>query len=258
MKALILFLALGAIPSSAGTCFSDKTCRLGCCESTGPGAPCWCSACCLSKTGAPDDIARIYRDAKRAAFVYRHRIEFYDLKGLTPGLTMDDGKPKPLRDDAEARGRPVLLGLDGKAASAKPRSVRLFKDGIYPFSGGRSRLAAFLVCTDAAWGTSSAAAAEAGFCGALSLDGKMIFRLSVKEEAGVTREPAGISEDASEALFALTKKRPDGAREIVGYRLWHGGRVERLDPDGPRAKALVEKYEGPLVLPSQEQGRSPR
>jgi hypothetical protein len=255
VRALILFLALGAVSSPAGTCFSDKICRLGCCESTGLGSPCWCSACCLSKTGAPDDIAQIFRDGKQAVFVYRHKIEFYGLKGLMPGLMMDDGKLKPLLDDAEARGRPVLLGLDGKAASAKPRAVRLFKDGIYPFSGGRSRLRAFLVCIDAAWGTSSAPAAEAGFCGALSLDGKEIFRLSVKEEAGVTREPVGISEDATEALFALTKKRPDGAREIVGYRLWHGGRVELLDTDGPRANALLEKYEGPLVLPSQEKGR---
>jgi hypothetical protein len=30
--------------------------------------------------------------------------------------------------------------------------------------------------------------------------------------------------------------------------------VETLPPDGARAKALIERYEGPFILPGQQQG----
>ncbi|MCR4295476.1 MAG: hypothetical protein NUW21_08070 [Elusimicrobia bacterium] len=254
MMFLLLSLALaGAVPASA-TCFPDSGCRLGCCEQTGMDAPCWCSACCQAR--APDDIAVIYRDQKSAAFVYRHRVEFYDLKGLTPALLSEEGSVRPLRDDAEARGRPVLTSKDGRRVEVKPRSVLSFKDGIYPFAVRRSRVRAFIVCTAPEWGVSeSSGAAASGFCGALRLDGKEVFRLPDGKAPSLLREPVGLSEDAKEALFALTKKRADGAREIVGYRLWREKKgVESLTPDGARAKALVEQYEGPFLLPSQQRG----
>lgn len=217
-------------------------------------APCWCSTCCQARR--PDDIAEIYRDQKSAAFVYRHRVEFYDLKGLTPALLTEDEAVRPLRDDAEARGRPVLASKDGRRVDAKPRSVLSFKEGIYPFALRRSRVQGFIICTAPEWGVSeSSGAASGGFCGALRLDGKEVFRLPDEKDPSLLREPVGFSEDAKEALFALTKKRSDGAREIVGYRLWRAKKgVESLSPDGARAKALVEKYEGPFLLPSQQRG----
>lgn len=210
----------------------------------------------VCQASAPDDIAEIYRDKESAAFVYRHRVEFYDLKGLAPALLSDEGSVRPLRDDAKARGRPVLSSKDGKRVDVKPRAVLTFKDGIYPFAVRRSRVRAFIVCTAPEWGVSeSSGAVSSGFCGALRLDGKEIFRLAEEKDQSLLREPVGFSEDAKEALFALTKKRADGAREIVGYRLWRAKKgVESLAPDGARAKALVEKYEGPFLLPSQQRG----
>lgn len=244
-----------AIPAGA-TCYADSTCRLGCCEKSGMDAPCWCSTCCQARAGAPDDVAQVYRDGKGAAFVFRHRVEFYDLKGLAPALLSADGAARPLRDDAEARGLPVLISKGGGRAGSKPRSVLFFKEGIYPFSARRSRVRAFIVCTSPEWGVwASSVPARNGFCGALSLDGKEVFRLADETDPAVLREPVGLSEDATEALFALTKKRADGAREIVGYLLWSRKKgAESLASDGPRTKALVEKYEGPFLLPSQQQG----
>lgn len=256
VKFLLLSLALaGSVPAGA-TCYADSSCRLGCCEKRGMDAPCWCSTCCQARTGAPDDIAQIYRDRKNAAFVFRHRVEFYDLKGLAPALLSADGAVKPLRDDAEARGRPALSSEDGRRVDVKPRSTTFFKDGIYPFAVRRSRVRAFIVCTEPEWGVSaSSAPAKSGFCGALHLDGREVFRLPDEADSSLLREPVGFSDDAREALFALTKKRADGAREIVGYRLWREKKgVESLPPDGARTKELVEKYEGPFLLPSQQRG----
>lgn len=206
-----------------------------------------------SNAAAPDEIAEIYRDQKNAAFVYRHRVEFYDLKGLRPALLSEEGSVRPLLDDAKARGRPVLASKDGQRVDVKPRTVLAFRDGIYPFALRHSRVRAFILCTAPEWGVSESSASK-GFCGALRLDGKEVFRLPDEKDPSLLREPVGFSEDAKEALFALTKKRSDGAREIVGYRLWRAKKdVEYLAPDGARAKALVEKYEGPFLLPSQQQ-----
>lgn len=245
---------MSAVPAGA-TCYSDKVCRLGCCEREGLGTPCWCSSCCLARSDAPDETAQLYWNKNKAAAVFRHRIEFYDLRGRTLALTGEDGKTRALRDEAGVYGRPAFLGKDGKTVATKPRAVRTFQEGIYPFADRKAMKDVFLVCTSSEWGVSSSTAAEKSFCGALTLDGSTAFTVNGAEiESGVMREPVGLSDDGREALFALTKKRADGAREIAGYRLWRKGIVETLPPDGARVNALIERYEGPFILPSQQKG----
>lgn len=170
-------------------------------------------------------------------------------------MTDAAGKTRALRDEAAAYGRPAFLGKDGKPVAVKPRAVRTFQDGLYPFAVRKRTKGIFIVCGSPEWGVSSSSAAEKNFCGALALDGSTVFKLDGAEaEVGVVREPVGMSDDGREALFALTKKRADGGREIVGYRLWRKGGVETLPPDGARAKALIERYEGPFILPGQQMG----
>jgi hypothetical protein len=113
-----------------------------------------------------------------------------------------------------------------------------------------------VVCTTRDLDIKASGSADAGFCGALGFDGRVIFRLTEPEEDGMTREPVGLSPDGAEALFALTKPRRNSSdREVVGYRLWRRGRhAEFLPPDGPRVRGILEKYEGTLILPAPREG----
>ncbi len=255
MRLILLAAALACGSPAGATCYSDKTCLRGCCEQTGLGSSCWCSTCCLGRSGAEDETAQLYWGANKAAAVYLHRVEFFDLRGRTFALIDETGKTRALRDEAAAYGRPAFLGKDGKPVAVKPRSVRTFQEGIYPYAVRKAKQGVFIVCTSPEWGVSSSTAAEKNFCGAFALDGSTAFKLDgAQTEVGIVREPVGMADDGREALFALTKKRADGGREVVGYRLWQRGRAETLPPDGARAKALIERYEGPFVLPSQQKG----
>jgi hypothetical protein len=164
----------------------------------------------------PDDRAQRLRSGTKEAAFYRHRVEFH---------------------------------RDGKVVAA-----RRFEEGIFPPEPLAPGQKALLVCTSAEWAVAPSTAAERGFCGALDLDGKELFRLEEAEESGISREPIGLRDGGREALFALTRARKQG-REVAGYRLWRKGKPsELLPPDGPRTRAVLEEYEGRLVLPGPAEG----
>lgn len=136
----------------------------------------------------------------------------------------------------------------------KLRSSRRFEEGIYPPEPPAPGQKLLLICTSAEWAVVTSSAAERGFCGALDFDGKEAFRLEGSEAEGLSREPLGLSDGGREALFALTLATK-GGRELTGYRLWRKGKPsELLPPDGPRTRAVLEKYEGRLVLPAPGEG----
>lgn len=259
MRAALLLAAFLVVPAAARAACYDSDCKLGCCRQSGDGAPCYCSACCLVESAAwRDERAQVYTDGRRTAAVYRFRIEFFDLRGLRPAIEENGGALRVLGAADAGWGRVSFVDSDGRRAAAAPVARRSFSEGIYPFTPRYARSSAFLVCTDRAWGVSKASAAAAGFCGALSLRGRELFRVEEAEAGGVVREPVGLSADADEALFALTRERADGGREVAGYRVWRRGKGTRaLPPDSPDAKSLLERYEGTMLLPSLETG-SPR
>lgn len=176
-------------------------------------------AATTARAAPADERSQDVAVGERRAKVYRHRVEFF------------------------------------KGSGKKPRAVRSFEEGIYPIDKGVGEGGLLLVCTSAEWGVVRAAGAEKGFCGALSMDGREAFRLSESEAPGLSRVPVGVLAEGKEALFAVTKARKGGDREITGYRLWTKGRPSELLPaDGPRTRAILEKYEGQLVLPNPQQG----
>ena len=217
---LMIAVVFAAVSAQAvpGVCRYKESCGYHCCRGN-PGNPqCICSVCCNATELGPDDRSANVTDGKSTAKVYRHRVEFYS----------------------------------GKDSS--PRVVRRFEEGIYPIDDqtDRKRL---LICTSSEWAVSSSSETEKGFCGAFELNGKEIFRLKQGEGPGLSREPVGMSPGGKEALFAVTKARKGGDREITAYRLWRRGRPEELlSVDGKRTREILEKYQGKLVLSDPAQG----
>ncbi len=218
---LIAFTILAAMSAHAvpGTCRYKESCGYHCCRGT-PGGSCLCSLCCNTREAdlGPDDRFVSVTDGKRSAKIFRHRVEFY------------------------AGNR------------AKPIAVRSFEEGIYPVEDGSGTNGLFVLCTSSEWGVVPSSGAARGFCGTLRLDGKVVLELKASEGPGLSREPVGVSPDGREAVFAVTKARKGGDREVVGYRLWRKGlHEELLSADGPRTSALLEKYQGPLTLTNPHQ-----
>ncbi len=221
-----LFLVLVILSASTaqavpGVCRSKESCPYRCCRGT-PGQPsCLCSLCCNTKAAdlGPDDRSQDVSVGGRRAKVYRHRVEFF------------------------------------KGSEKKSRTVRTFEEGIYPIDADAGEGGLLLVCTSAEWGVMKSSDSEMGFCGALRMDGREAFRLSEPEAPGLSRVPVGVLDAGTQALFALTKPRQGGDREVTGYRLWTKGHPsELLPPDGPRTREVLEKFEGRLVLPDPRQG----
>ncbi|PIR15187.1 MAG: hypothetical protein COV48_15745 [Elusimicrobia bacterium CG11_big_fil_rev_8_21_14_0_20_64_6] len=255
MGGSLLALIIMTAQPSYGTCFGGSSCQLGCCEQSGIGAPCRCSACCLTPRRADDDLALVYWDGGRVAAVYRHHVDFYGSGELRPALLESDGAAHPLRGSPPARGRLRFVDAAGRVQTAAPETSRAFTEAIRT-GGHASRRGDFLVCTDTAWGVSRSTSSEREFCGAMNIDGRELFRLVDAEARGIAREPVGISGDGAAALFVLSKARAKSKeREVVGYRLWSRKRgSQTLPPESPRAKKLLREYEGPLVLPSLATG----
>jgi hypothetical protein len=226
MRGYILLAALVVVAPAAaqnqGACNYRAACPWRCCRGTpGDETRCWCSRCCLSQGVdlGPDDRAQTVREKGRIVSAYRHRVEFQ---------------------------------RDGEAT---PRAVRRFREGVHPLDPRAGKDGIVLVCTSAQWGVVASTGAEKGFCGGFDLDGRVMFRLEAPEAAGLAREPLGTVASGAQALFALTKTRKGGDREVVGYRLWAIGRTSRLlAADGPEARKLLEEIEGPLLLPGPSQG----
>lgn len=224
MHAVLLVLAIFAASTAQavpGVCRYKESCPYRCCRGT-PGQPnCLCALCCNTKEAdlGADDRSQDVAAGGRKAKVYRHRVEFF------------------------------------KGSGKKPRIIRSFEEGIYPIDAGAGEGGLLLVCTSEEWGVLKSAGSEKGFCGALRMDGREAFRLSESEAPGLSRVPVGLADGGKEALFALTKARKGGDREIAGYRLWAKDRPSELLPaDGPRTRIILEKYEGQLVLPDPRQG----
>lgn len=220
---LIVFVLFAALSARAvpGVCTFKASCPYRCCRGIATNPTCLCSYCCMTQEFelGPDDRSQDAVDGSRTAKVFRHRVEFF------------------------------------KGGESKPRIVRAFEEGIHPIDASAGGGGLLLICTSAELGVVKSTGAEKGFCGALRMDGREAFRLRDVEIPGVSREPIGVAAGGKEALFALTKARKDGDREIVGYRLWAKGRPsELLEPDGPRTRKILEKYEGLLVLPNPLQG----
>lgn len=255
MAGWLLALSLMAAQSSFGTCFGGSSCQSGCCEQSGIGTPCRCSACCLAFSRDDDDQALVYWGGGRVAAVYRHHVDFYGPGDLRPALLGNDGNAHPLRGSSPARGRLRFVDPGGRVQTKAPAASRAFTEAIRT-DGRASRQGDFLICTDTAWGISRSTASERGFCGALNIDGRELFRLDGAKPGEPARAPVGISDDGASALFVLSKARAKPEeREIVGYRLWRRKLgPETLPPESPRVKALLREYEGPLVLPSLETG----
>lgn len=225
MTTALLIVMLGitapAASQNTGSCNFKSSCPWRCCRGIQGSPKCWCSRCCVTRAtdlGADDRAQMIDVGMNRVA-VYRHRVEFYRMGERTP------------------------------------RVVRRFQEGLYPPEQPRPGEAALLLCTSAEWAVVSSTGAETGFCGAFSFDGREKFRIKEREEPGLAREPIGARNHGREALFALTRARGEGSREIVGYRLWRKGSPSELLPaDGPRTRATLELYEGRLVLPAPDEG----
>ncbi len=190
----------------------------------------------------PADDAQLYWSDGRLAAVYANRVEFYRYGRLTPGVTRPDHAARPLVPGASVRGTPAFLDSRGRVVELKPM-VKAFPGGLQPPPQRVAAAQAISVCS-----TSPEA-----FCGVLGLDGEELAVLRSQEEEGVLRRPVGANADGTEALFALTKARAGGDREVVGYRLWRKrgkqpAREEELSADDPQAAVLLESYEGALLL----------
>ncbi|MDX6769891.1 MAG: hypothetical protein SF051_10185 [Elusimicrobiota bacterium] len=190
----------------------------------------------------PIEDAQLYWSDGRLAAVYGTRVEFYRYGRLTPAVVRPDHAARPLLPGVSARGLPAFLDARGRVVEVRP-VVKAFADGLHPPPEKAAGSKTVSICSRD----------PGAFCGVLGLDGEEKIVLRGEEEPGVERRPVGSKPDGSEALFELSRPRPSGDREVVGYRLWRKrgkspAREEVLSPDDPQVGVLLESYEGPLLL----------
>lgn len=239
MIALSLWLLVAgpvsAAPDEGGAqCVEDSSCPYSCCRKRTPNSPCYCSACCTADVSG--ESGEVYWSGGRIALLKRNSVEFYRLpKDVRAFVGVSSGTAKPLERAVLPRGR--LYFRRGTArASVSPAIVRRFTGDILPPGHASGSRAAFLVC--------SRVVTE--FCGGVDLGGKVIFQLPVRSGSPV--EPRGITEDGSEALFALIGAPP--RRETIGYVLrGKDGAMREAAVDDPDARRLLKTFEGSAVLP---------
>lgn len=233
--ALLLSAPVAAAPDEGGAqCVSDPGCPYSCCRKRTPNSPCYCSACCTA--AVPGGSGEVYWSDGRIAILKQRSVEFYRLpKGVTALVGVSSATAKPLEQAVLPRGR-LYFRRGAARASVAPAIVRRFTgDLLSPGHASGSR-SAFLVC--------SAVATE--FCGGVDLGGKVLFQLPVRSGSPV--EPKGLTEDGSEALFALIGAAP--RRETIGYVLRQkDGTMREASVDDPDALRLLKIFEGPGVLP---------
>lgn len=239
MFALSLWLLVAAPASAApaeggAQCVEDSSCPYSCCRKRTPNSPCYCSACCTA--AATGDSGEVYWSGRRIALLKRRSVEFYRLpKDVRAFVGISSGTAKPLEQAVLPRGR-LFFRRGAVRVSTAPAVVRNFAGDLLSPGHASGARAAFLAC--------SAVATE--FCGGLDLGGKVLFQLPVRSGSAV--EPRGITEDGSEALFALIGDAP--RRETIGYVLREkNGAMREAAVDDPEAQRLLTLFQGPGVLP---------
>ncbi len=229
-------LPLMANPSQEAPkeCVADSTCPYGCCLQT-PGYPCFCSACCVSALDAGG--GEIYWSGDRVAVLKRRSIEFYRApKGALPYVNVSSTSARPLSEAVLPRGALSFRDASGGLVLAGART-RSFDGDLLPPGHPSGMRSAFLVCTSS----------STGFCGVLHVDGREMYRL--KRPARGALNPVGLAGDGSEALLAVIVAEP--RREITGYLIRRkNGTQEVLGGQDPEVERLMDRFQGPLVMPT--------
>lgn len=240
MMALAFWLLVAAPASAApdeggAQCVEDSGCPYSCCRMRTPNSPCYCSACCTA--AVPGESGEVYWSGGRIALLKRRSVEFYRLpKDVRAFVGVSSETAKPLESTVMPRGR-LYFRRGTAAVSVAPATVRRFPADLLSPGHASGRRGAFLACASGA----------AGFCGALNLRGKEIFRLAARPPGG-SIEPIGITEDGSEALFAVVG--PEPRRETVGYLVRAKDGTQRSAAvDDPDARRLLNAFQGAGVLP---------
>lgn len=195
-----------------------------------------------AQDGAPPQ-AQLYFAKGRLLAVYPSHIELYRYGNVTPAVVRPDHDARPLLPGVSVKGFPAFLDKRGRTVDLRPERRSFGELWAPPEKAAASR--AVSIC----------AKAPGGFCGVIGLGGEELAVLRSEERPGETRMPVGAKSDGTEALFALVLPRADGTPEIVGYRLWRrrkgekAPREERLPPDDPQVRVMLEGYEGELLLP---------
>lgn len=166
---------------------------------------------------------RVYWSGDRAAVVSERLVEFYKLPAGA-AIMVEDGKA------VIKKGKTVL--------TVAPESKRPFASDLLPPGHKDGKRGAFILC----------AGGGAHFCGAVTVAGKEIFRLNSRPASGAL-QPAGLSDDGSEALFASVRTEPK--REVVEWliRTKKGGQRWAIVSD-PEAERLLKRFQGTNVLPA--------
>lgn len=240
MIALALWLLVAApafaAPDEGGAqCVDDSGCPYSCCRMRNPNSPCYCSACCTA--AVPGESGEVYWFGGRIALLKRRSVEFYRLpKGVSVFVGVSSETAKPLERAVMPRGR-LYFRRAAAEVSVAPAAVRRFTADLLPPGHASGRRGAFLACASGA----------AGFCGGLDIRGREIFKLAARPPGGSV-EPIGITEDGSEALFAVVGPAP--RRETVGYLVRaKDGTQKSAAVDDPDARRLLNAFQGPGVLP---------
>lgn len=199
-------------------------------------------AAAMADDGAPPQ-AQLYFAKGRLLAVYPTHIELYRYGNVTPAVVRPEHDPRPLLPGLSVKGFPAFLDKRGRTVELRPERRSFGELWTPPEKAAASPVVS--IC----------AKAPGGFCGVIGLDGEERAALRSEERPGEARMPVGAKGDGTEALFALTLPRSDGTPEIVGYRLWRrrkgerAPREERLTPDDPQVRVMLESYEGELLLP---------
>ncbi len=193
----------------------------------------------LALPAAAAEAPRVYWSGDRIAVVSERAIEWYKAPaGAAVWVGTSTGTARPLEKVPLPEGG-VFFKKGGSFIEAAASRKRPFASDLLPPGHPTGKRSAFVVCARGA----------AHFCGAMNVDGKEVFRLASRPASGEI-QPAGLSEDGAEALFAAVKNEP--RREISSWLIRAKNGSQRWvgigDPDADR---LLKRFQGTLVLPPE-------
>lgn len=182
---------------------------------------------------------RVYWSGDRIAVVSERAVEWYKTPaGASAWVGTSTATAKPLEKTPLPEGS-VFFKKGNSFLETAPAQRRPFASDLLPLGHPTGKRAAFVVCARGA----------AHFCGAMTVAGKEAFRLASRPASGEI-QPAGLSGDGSEALFAAVQNEP--RREITSWLIRAKDGSQRWvglgDPDAER---LLKRFQGTLVLPSE-------